>query len=224
MNFLQRSAQQELLDNENIPFEDIKQNLKELNVINTYLGGHRINLLAIKNILQNKAQASIVEIGCGGGDNLAYLQKKLKGKFHFYGIDIKKECVDFASTKYQNIDFFCSDFNQYQFKEQADIIFSSLFCHHFSDKDLITQLQWMRKNSKLGFIINDLHRNKIAFYAIKILTQLFSKSYLVKNDAPLSVARAFTRKEWQRILQKAEISNYKIKWQWAFRFVIEVKN
>jgi hypothetical protein len=52
---------------------------------------------------------------------------------------------------------------------------------------------------------------------------LFSKSYLVKNDAPLSVLRGFSRNEWKILMEKAGIKNYKIKWKWAFRWLILVE-
>jgi hypothetical protein len=55
------------------------------------------------------------------------------------------------------------------------------------------------------------------------LTSLFSKSYLVKNDAPLSVKRGFTSDEWRLLLLKAGIENYTITWCWAFRHLIVVK-
>ena len=108
--------------------------------------------------------------------------------------------------------------------EKPDILFSSLFCHHFKEDELILQLQWMQQNSKLGFFINDLQRNTIAYYAIKLLTGLFSKSYLVKHDAPLSVARGFIRKEWKELLNSAGIYNYTLQWKWAFRYLITVIN
>jgi hypothetical protein len=81
----------------------------------------------------------------------------------------------------------------------------------------------MNKNSKNGFFIGDLHRHWLAYYSIKFLTKLFSKSYLVKNDAPLSVQRGFTKKEWVILLKKAGIKNYEITWCWAFRHLILVK-
>ena len=52
--------------------------------------------------------------------------------------------------------------------------------------------------------------------------RLFSKSYLVKNDAPLSVLRGFKKNEWKNIFEKAGIKNYSIKWKWAFRYLIVV--
>ena len=80
----------------------------------------------------------------------------------------------------------------------------------------------MDANSNIGFFINDLHRHPLAYHFIKLATQLFSKSYLVKNDAPLSVLRGFKKQEWENILRKSDLSDYTIKWQWAFRYLITV--
>ena len=221
MNFKIRSYQKELLDQDDIPFADIKQNLKELNTINTLLGGHSITLTGINKLMPNSNdKLHIVEIGCGGGDNLAYLQKKLKGNFKFTGIDLKESCIAYAKDTYPSIDFIESDYRQAKFSAKPDIIFSSLFCHHFTNEQLVEQFQWMHENSNLGFVINDLQRHPIAFYSIKLLTSLFSKSYLVKNDAPLSVARGFYKQELKDLLTTADIQQHSILWKWAFRFLV----
>jgi hypothetical protein len=82
----------------------------------------------------------------------------------------------------------------------------------------------MSKNAALGFFINDLHRHAFAYYSIRALTRLFSKSYLVKNDAPLSVLRGFKKKEFISLLNQAGIPNYTIRWRWAFRWLIIVRS
>ena len=107
--------------------------------------------------------------------------------------------------------------------EKPDIIFSSLFCHHFTDEELVDMLDWMKANSGMGFFINDLQRNTIAWHAIRLLTGWFSRSRLVKNDAPLSVLRGFTRSEWKEILHRAEMRNYSLRWKWAFRWLLVVR-
>ncbi len=223
MKLANRSYKKELLDQDDIPFEDIKQNLKELNIINTLLGGHSITLTGIKELLPNtNKEIHIVEIGCGGGDNLAYLQKNLNGNFKFTGIDMKDTCIAFANENYPTINFIESDYSKANFDSKPDIIFSSLFCHHFTDSDLEKQFQWMQLNSHIGFVINDLQRNWLAYYSIKLLTKFFSKSYLVKNDAPLSVARGFHKNELSLLLTKVGIEQSSIKWKWAFRFLVVV--
>jgi 2-polyprenyl-3-methyl-5-hydroxy-6-metoxy-1,4-benzoquinol methylase len=232
INLSARSYQKELLDNDHIPFADIQQNMKELNMVNTYLGGHGITISGIKKFMHHHAPGipiSICEIGCGGGDNLHTIRQWCNKKnipALFTGIDIKPECIDFARQQYpkMNAEWITSDYQLVNFSKKPDIIFSSLFCHHFTEDEIISMLLWMKNNSAKGFFINDLQRHPLAYYAIKLITKIFSRSYLVKNDAPLSVARGFTKKEWRRIFEHAAIKNYSIKWRWAFRHIITCDN
>ena len=120
--------------------------------------------------------------------------------------------------------FLVSDYKKVHFESKPDIIFCSLFCHHFKEDELVEMFRWMSGNSFLGFFVNDLHRHVFAYYSIRMLTSLFSKSYLVKNDAPLSVLRGFKKKELSALLDKAGISNYTIRWKWAFRWLVIVRS
>jgi len=238
VNFRHRSYQSELLDRPDIPFEDIQQNMQELNFINTWLGGHAITIAGVEALINTQQPASagdaltkvltICEIGCGGGDNLAAIQKwcnKKNIQVAFIGIDINEHCIEVASKRaLGNTQLIRGDYKDAQLETQPDIIFSSLFCHHFSDREMVKQLQWMKSNARLGFFINDLHRHKVAYYSIKVLTSIFSKSYLVKHDAPLSVARGFTKDEWLQFFNLAGISNFSITWKWAFRWLVVYSN
>lgn len=233
VNFKQRSYKKELLDRDDIPFADIKRNMQELDFINRRLGGHDITLDGIVAIIQKRPvfnrQLTVLEIGCGGGDNLRAIKNwaaYIKLPVALLGIDINAECIAYANEQTRNngIQFIHSDYKLTQLPSKPDIVFSSLFCHHFTDEELALQLQWMKQNSALGFFINDLHRHPLAYYSIKVLTQLFSRSNLVKNDAPLSVRRGFRREDWQRLFATAGIENYNCKWRWAFRWLVTCVN
>ncbi|HVX52244.1 MAG TPA: methyltransferase domain-containing protein [Chitinophagaceae bacterium] len=230
MNLQHRSYKKELLDGDDISLPDVKRNMQELDIINTWLGGHTITIAGLKKLLAGRKEITICEIGCGGGDNLAAIAKWCRKKdiqLHCIGIDIKPACIKVAmNNKYcgQHSKWIISDYRHITFANKPGIIFSSLFCHHFSEAELIQQLQWMYDNSTIGFFINDLHRHRLAYYSIKILTAVFSSSYLVKNDAPLSVARGLTRKEWQYIFNSTPQYNYTITWKWAFRFLITCRH
>ncbi len=225
-NLKRRSYTKELLDADNVSFEDIKANMNELNIINTLLGGHAITLNGINNFKHKNETLHVCEIGCGGGDNLKAIDKANNAHFTFTGVDLKKECIDFAAMQYPNLNvkWIASDYSKVNFETKPDVIFSSLFCHHFTEEQLVFMLKWMKTNSSKGFFINDLQRNVLAYYLIKWLTKLFSKSHLVKNDAPLSVARGFHKNEWQAIFAQTGITNYTIQWKWAFRYLIVCKN
>ena len=230
MNLLQRSYTKELLDEDDIPFEDIRQNMKELNVINSWLGGHAITLNGFKQILGKRKAITVCEIGCGGGDNLHAIVKyciKKNIAINCIGIDIKPSCIEYAKQQWsypQQATWVADDYRNAGFETKPDIIFSSLFCHHFTEDELAYQMTWMKRNAAVGFFINDLQRHILAYYSIKVLTRLFSSSYLVQNDAPLSVTRGFSKADWIHIFNKAGIHQYTIQWKWAFRYLITCFN
>ena len=82
MDFSSRSYTKELLDRDDIPFEDIELNMKELDIINTYLGGHSITIDGLKQIIGGGAHKgkiiTVAEIGCGGGDNLREINQTVR--------------------------------------------------------------------------------------------------------------------------------------------------
>lgn len=230
IDLTRRSYQKELMDADNIPFAAIAQTLKELNTINTRLGGHSITLEAVKKLIDSDTEVIICEIGCGGGDNLFAIYKYCRKKnipVRFIGIDMNPECIAFAKQQYPQLpcEWICSDYAKSDLsKDRPHIIFSSLFCHHFTDDQLVQMLQWLRNNSRNGFFINDLHRHWLAYYLIKYITRYFSKSYLVKNDACLSVARSFRKNDWRQLFRQAGVESPFISWRWAFRFLVISKN
>jgi 2-polyprenyl-3-methyl-5-hydroxy-6-metoxy-1,4-benzoquinol methylase len=221
--FKQRSNKKELLDAENIPEKDLFVNLKELHIINKYLGGYQISKKALKTILNKNKTYSILDIGSGGGDTLKEIYKWGKvNKYNLslFGLDLKQSCIKYSENNnpINEIQFICDDYlNINTHLKEVNIIHACLFCHHLSEKEIIDLIQFAELNNSI-LVINDLERNPFAYYSIKFITQLFSNSYLVKNDAPLSVLRGFKRKEWNSILEKSGNKSYSLKYKWAFRY------
>lgn len=216
-NFTNRSYEKELLDEDNIPFEDIAVTLDELHFINTYLGGYKATKKGLRKLYNGEKKLKIADVGCGGGHNLMMIGQwcQTKGiKAELVGIDLKKECTEYAKQKtsdFANIRYITSDYRLVE--EDFDIVHSCLFTHHLDDQQLDEYLAWASKSSRVGVIINDLHRHPLAYYSIKYLTRLFSNSYLVKNDACLSVLRSFKAEEW-----KSHAPSSEVYWNWAFRY------
>jgi 2-polyprenyl-3-methyl-5-hydroxy-6-metoxy-1,4-benzoquinol methylase len=228
MNFKRRSLQKEILDETNIPPADLRQNLVELDFINRYLGGHNLTLDSIEQLMPTTPgdkPIEICEIGCGGGGNLQVIDQWARSKginVVLTGIDLKEECLSYAQEKnwYHPTRWIRADFRDAHFHTKPDILFSSLFCHHFPDEEIPPMLQWMNDQSQMGFFINDLHRHPLAYYSIKWLSKAFSKSYLVRNDAPLSVARSFHKTDWENYFRGSGLLASRIAWKWAFRWQI----
>jgi 2-polyprenyl-3-methyl-5-hydroxy-6-metoxy-1,4-benzoquinol methylase len=225
----ERSYKKELLDADDIPTADLFQNLRELDRINTLLGGYNITFSALRKILLPNQSYKLMDIGCGGGDTLKHIarwqKKHPQNQLELYGIDLKPVCIEYATqqkNQAHNIQFFCDDYRKmFDYEPQIDIIHACLFCHHLTESEIIELIKFSLSH-RITLIVNDLERNIFAYYAINSLTSLFSKSYLVKNDAPLSVARGFKKKEWLDMLQKAGALHYSVKNKWAFRHEIIV--
>jgi 2-polyprenyl-3-methyl-5-hydroxy-6-metoxy-1,4-benzoquinol methylase len=116
----------------------------------------------------------------------------------------------------QNI--FSEDFK----KRQFDIVTGTLFFHHFTNEQLTDFFRQLARQTKIGFVINDIHRHWFAYHSIKWLTKLFSRSPMVQNDGPLSVLRAFSKSELIQILNDSGTKTYSIRWMWAFRWQVIV--
>ncbi len=228
-----RSEEKELMDDLDCTGEMLNQTLQELRIINKWLGGNHVTTSGLALVMRERPQLSytIADVGCGGGDMISVMAKWAKrnhrGKqISFIGIDANKNIIDLAKDKLvdlEQVKWRVQNVFDPQFSEEmVDIATCTLFAHHFTEDELVGLLKGLRKKSRLGVIINDLHRHPIAYYSIKILTGLFSKSPMVKNDAPLSVMRSFSRKDWINVLHRAGCTDYQITWHWAFRWRVSL--
>lgn len=225
--FSQRSYEKELLDAPHIPRHLLIRNLRELELVNTSLGGHAITIAGVKRlIVDSKKTYVLADIGCGGGDSLIHIAKwARKNKFNvkLIGVDINADAIEYLNQQcnaYPEITGIVSSYEEYLKANPAvDIVHCSLFCHHLTDDELRALLHMIKKQVSGGFIINDLHRHWFAYYSIKFLTHLLNGSTLVKNDAPLSVLRGFKKAELKALLHQTQL-DAEVKWRWAFRYLV----
>lgn len=229
-NALERSKQLELIDTEDISFEEFQETLKQIELINNLSCSHQITLAAIKKLYQNRAHQKeplkIVDIGSGSGSYLRFIERWSdynKINSELIGVDLNPWSKRTAEkSESQNIKYINQNVFDYKPKEKVDIFINSLFMHHLKDHEIVELIAWMTENSNYGWFINDLHRNKLAYEFIKQFTKIFNFNRYVKHDACLSVARSFRKKDWLSLLQKAglDMSKVKIKWHANFRYSV----
>lgn len=225
--FEKRSYEKELMDDLDLASDALEQNLKELEIINTSLGGYKVTLDALnrhRNRLPSD-QIHITDIGSGAGDMLkkmALWGRKHKLNLKLTGIDANAFMIHYAterSREFREIDFRQANiFDLTPEDLQTDVLTMNLFCHHFTDDELMNIFRTIAKSGTKLLIINDLHRHPLAYYSIMALTRIFKGSYLVQNDAPLSVLRGFKRNELEKLFVETEFRKVELRWFWAFRW------
>ncbi len=233
-DFSIRSAGIEIMDDLDCHGEVVNQTLRELDTINHWLGGNAVTLHAIRLLWKNipKEQSiTIADLGCGSGEMLrilARLAAKEKRNVVLIGFDANPNIIDYAnahSKEFKKLTFKAVNVFSKEFQEQKfDFVLATLFMHHFSEEELVTLFSSLKRQTKSAIIINDIHRHPLAYHSIKLLTHYFSRSAMVQFDAPLSVLRAFTKPDLQRILVDAKIGSYTLTWKWAFRWQLIIRN
>ena len=221
-----RSDAEEIMDDLNYNGPMLHDALDKLAKINQWLGGNKVTINGLKKALKNHSKSqplTIIDLGCGGGDILRDLSKfgKQNGyKFKLIGVDANVHTVNYASElskdfdniEFKAIDIFSEDFE----KMEYDVVLTTLFLHHFKESELLSFLKPVLKKASLGVVVNDLHRNKLAYYLFKLLS-ITIKNKTTVEDGLTSVLRGFKRQELEAISRQLN-TNYQIKWKWAFRF------
>lgn len=204
----------------------LRDTLDKLGQINKWLGGNRVTLSGVKQLLKNQSKAStltIVDLGCGHGDILRLIAdygRKEGYEFQLIGIDANQDSIDYAvdlsdnypEIRYQNSDVFSEEFYTLEY----DIVLATLFLHHFKTEDIETLLRQMTTKARLGVVINDLQRSEMAYGLFKLLGLTISNQ-MIKEDGLTSILRAFKRKDLEAISQKLNLKS-QIRWKWAFRY------
>ena len=221
-----RTDKAELMDDFSIGGDLLRDTLDKLENINRWLGGNLVTVNSLKKVLKKhpKEQAlSIVDIGCGHGDilrDVAKFGRKNGYKMTLLGIDANPTAIDYAielSTEYPEVHFKTEDIFSEDFKKREfDVVLATLFLHHFKEEPLVSFLENTLKQTKIGVIVNDLHRHKLAYYLFMLLS-VFIKNKMIIEDGLTSVLRGFKRRDLIDLSKKLQVKP-QISWKWAFRF------
>jgi hypothetical protein len=70
---------------------------------------------------------------------------------------------------------------------------------------LVAFLRFMDAHARMGWLVNDLHRHRLAHFGYPLLASLMRVHPIVKADGTLSIARSYRPKEWAPILAEAGV-------------------
>jgi len=223
-----RTEEIEIMDDFSLEGEELSGALDQIASINQLLGGNKLTLHGIKQLLKKADTAqtiTIADIGCGNGDMLRMLSKygkKQNLNFKLIGVDAnaftidyaKKLSKDFLNIEYRCMDIFSDDFNQLKY----DIVLCTLTLHHFTTNQIADVMHTLNKNAVIGIVVNDLHRSKIAYRLFELIGVVFNLNDMSRNDGLISILKGFKKNELEHLSEKLNLKNYSINWKWAFRY------
>lgn len=210
--------------------------LRELCLVNRWLGGLPAALREIQSQVQriskekrDSRKIRIVDLGSGSADiplALVAWAKKKGYPLQVLAVDRSSSVCKIAQhhTRHcPDITVLQGDAQQSFLKENGcDLVICSAFLHHFTDQEISGLLRDWASKSRAGIVVSDFHRHPLAYYGIVCLTRLLSRSRVIRHDGPLSVLKGFRKKELLAILERAGIRGARLKWRWAFRWVVVI--
>jgi SAM-dependent methyltransferase len=93
----------------------------------------------------------------------------------------------------------------------VDIALCSLVLHHLPEDAVVTLLRRLADLARLGFIVSDFRRGRLAWAAVWLATHAVSRNRITRHDGPLSVRRAYTPAELARLARRAGLPD--VRWQ-----------
>ncbi len=220
---------EELLDG---PLEDaaaLRGNLRDLRRVNRLLGGTALSTVALVRLLDHvsgtiggvhpvppvrgAAAVQLLDVGTGAADiPLALLRHARRARLPLavVAVDSRPEVLDAARA----IDaalaspdaprLVVADGRRLPWPDGSfDVAHASLVLHHLEPPDAVAFLAELRRVSRRGVIVNDLARNRLAWLFAIAGARLLTRNPLTRNDAPLSVRRAYTLPEVRDLLRAA---------------------
>ena len=176
--------------------------------------------------LPRGAAFTLLDVGSGQGDMLRAIWRWAKRRGlepRLTGIDLSPwsaSAAKGATDPGWGIRYVTGDVFDYAPLEGVDFVVSSLVAHHMSDEVLVRFIDWMETNARRGWFINDLHRHPIAYYGFWLISRAALLHPMVQHDGLVSVTRAFTRRDWERLLATSRVPRDRIEIAWRFPFRI----
>ena len=225
INTKYRTEEEEIMDDFSLEGEELRDALDKIASINQFLGGNKLTLQGVTKLIHKNDEITIVDLGCGNGDMLRALADfgtKNNYNFKLIGIDANAFTIDYAiklSQEYPNISYKCEDVFSEPFSQlNYDIVLCTLTLHHFKNNQIDYLLQLFQKQARIGIVINDLHRNIIAYRAFQLICFFFRLNRMSREDGLISILRGFKKQELINFSERNQFKNYTIHWKWAFRY------
>ena len=234
MSALPRMAGAELMDQPAQDRTELARSLDDLRAVNRWLGGTRIVLHHLADLVARHPRDAyrILDVGTGSGDiplEIVRWARREDVQVHVVATDNHATTLAFArehTAAEPDVQVEAADALRLPYADGSfDFVLLSTALHHFDDeRDCVRVLREMHRVSRIALVVNDLARSRAALLGARLMAATFWRRHPVtRHDGPLSVRRSFTPDELRALAARAGFANGRVRAHFPFRLSLVVE-
>ena len=168
----------------------------------------------------------LLDVACGGGDVMVDVARRARSAgvpVEAHGCDVSPVALEHARGEAERwgvaADFLKRDVVAEGLPGGYDLVCSSLFHHHLSDRDAVGLLRNMADAGQ-RVLVQDLLRGSVGYALAWSGVRLLSRSKVARVDGPRSVRAAFSLPEVRAMAAEAGLLGAVIQRGWPERFIL----
>ncbi|MBD2869440.1 methyltransferase domain-containing protein [Paenibacillus arenilitoris] len=226
----ERAAAAELMDDFASGGPELREALRELRLLNRLFAAAAPTLHGVRRLWKaagKPERLSILDVGAGSGD----VNRRLLRWADDNRLDMTITLVDVTEEACEEARGLFRGESRVNVRRGslfglsegcADIVTGTQFAHHFGREELPAVAASMLKASRLGVVLNDIHRHWIAWSAVWLATRVLSSNRYIRHDGPLSVAKGFRREDWRELEGALDSGGMYCAWRPLFRYAVVI--
>ncbi len=225
MSLQTRAIADELMDADDLDTATYEAVVGDLAKVNVVTMAARPTLSFVDRALGGRKAFKLLDVGFGDGDMLRRIARWAEKRgivAELVGVDLnpRSELAARAHTPADmQIRWITGDYADLA-GQGWDMVASSLVAHHMTHDQLVEFVRFMERESRMGWLVNDLLRHGFAHWGFPILARLFGWHRIVRLDGTLSIARSYRPGEWPPILAEAGV-DARVYRAFPFRLCVE---
>lgn len=225
-----RNRHAEWMDDPNVDPAALARGLRFIRRVNSFLGYTRATLGHLDRFSRNWKKGEpvrILDVATGSADVPIAILRWAERRGHdvrITAVDLHTQTLDAARLATRHIagdrlsllqaDALALPFAAGEF----DYAMTNMFLHHLDDDQAVQVLVEMDRVACRGILAADLVRSRRAYAWIRLFTLLADR--MVRHDARVSVAQAFTRPEVEALCERAGLDYLRYRRHFGHRFVL----
>jgi len=222
-----RIDEPEDIDDPSQPYSELERSMQDVALSNRLFGGTQTILFHVARLLRDAPPGTsvrILDIATGSADipnALLEWGRRRELNLTLVGVDNHAAMLQMAQATAPNVSLVQADALALPFAPGSfDLALCALAFHHLGFDASVRLLAAMDTLTTRGFVVSDLRRDLPTLWGVEAAMAAVRAHPFTRHDAPASVRRAFTLREYHKMIGLSGVQQVRLRTHWYFRVAL----